>query len=120
VVKASIIAFDLPPGASSRLKSTWVKVSGIPREFRAEVKIKQVCKMVGKPEEIDKETRKDKGPNRIGIKCRQPEKVNCSIEFVFGDMGHFVTFEGEEMSMKESDSPSEKDPSSHDGRGGRV
>jgi hypothetical protein len=118
VVKARIMTSDLPPGASSRLKPTWVKVSGIPKEFREEVIIKHVCKMVGKHEEIDKEALKGKGLDRIKIKCKQPEKINSSFEFFFGT-SHFVTFEGEEMSMEESDSPSEKDPSNHDDRNRR-
>jgi hypothetical protein len=60
-VKARILVTNYPPGASSRLDSTWVKVSGIPEEFREEPIIKYVCKMIGKLEEIDKEELKSKG-----------------------------------------------------------
>jgi hypothetical protein len=81
IVKARILASDLPPRASSRLKSSWVKVSGIPKEFRDEAILKQVCKMIGKPKHVDKEALKEKGHDKIVIKCRKSKAINCSIEF---------------------------------------
>jgi hypothetical protein len=53
-------------------------------EFREEGLIKQVCKMVGRPEEVDKGVLKGKGPYRVRLKCRDPSAINCSIEFFLG------------------------------------
>jgi hypothetical protein len=74
------------------LKTTWVKVSGIPKEFRDETILKYVCKMIGKSEQVDKEALREKEFDRVKIKCRKPEAINCSIEYFFGDVGYFVTF----------------------------
>jgi hypothetical protein len=50
VVKTRVMASDIPPGPSSWLTPTWVRVSRIPKEFREEAIIKKVCKTIGKPE----------------------------------------------------------------------
>jgi hypothetical protein len=94
-VKAKITASDLA-GASSVLKPTWVKVSGVPKEYREELVFKQASKIMGRPEEADKSALKGIVPDRVKIKCRKPAIVNCSIEFFFGDVGHYTTFGGEE------------------------
>jgi hypothetical protein len=43
-----------PPGASSKLKPTLVKISGIPVEFWEEGILRHVCKMIGKTKGVDK------------------------------------------------------------------
>jgi hypothetical protein len=48
--------------------------------------------MIGKPEQVDKEALREKEFDRVKIKCRKPEAINCSIEYFFGDVGYFVTF----------------------------
>jgi hypothetical protein len=37
--------------------------------------LKHVCKMIGKLEVVDKEALKGRGPDRVKIKCRDPESA---------------------------------------------
>jgi hypothetical protein len=117
IVKAKIVAFDVPPGASALLKSTWVKIAGVLVEFREEGLLKQVCKMVGKLEEVYKGALRGNGPDRVRLKCRDPGAINCSIEFFFGDVGHLVSFEGEDRVMDEDEDSEGQDPKRQKGGG---
>jgi hypothetical protein len=110
IVKAKIVSSAYPPVVLARLISTWVKVIEVPDEFREEGFLKHICKMICKPEEVDKESLKKKGPNRVRIKCRDPEMIEFSIEYFFGDNGHFVSFEGEDRKVKGGGDPSDSDP----------
>jgi hypothetical protein len=96
IVKAKISASDLLACASLVLKPTWVKVTRVSAEFTEELILKHVCKMVGRPEEVDKNALRGTSPDRVKIKCRKPTTINCSIEFFFGDVGHYINFEGED------------------------
>jgi hypothetical protein len=91
-------------------------------EFREEGLLKQVCKMVGKPEEVDKGALRGNGPDRVRLKCRDLGAINCSIEFFFGDVGHLVSFEGEDRVMDEDeDEDSEgQDPKRPKGGRGKI
>jgi hypothetical protein len=41
----------------------------------------------------------------VKIKCREPGAINCSIEFFFGDVGFFITFEGEDCVREDEEDP---------------
>jgi hypothetical protein len=66
--------------------------------------------MIGKLEEIDKEELKNKGADRLRIKCRKHEVVDCSIKFFLGDIGHFISFEGEDRKEGGDEDPSDQYP----------
>jgi hypothetical protein len=74
--------------------------------FRDEGVLKQVCKMIGN---LKRWTRGlgggGGGPDRVKIKCREPGAINCSIEFFFGDVGFFITFEGEDCVREDEEDP---------------
>jgi hypothetical protein len=109
IVKVKIIASAYPPGVSAHLISTWVRVIGAPEEFREEGFLKHICKMIGKPELVDKESVKKKGSDMVRIKCRDPGVIDFSIDYFVGDNGHFVSFEGGDGKVTRGD-PSDSDP----------
>jgi hypothetical protein len=113
IVKARITASDLSPGASARLKTTWVKVSGIPKEFRDETILKHVCSMIGKPEQVDKEALKEKEYDRVKIKCRKSEAINIPLNISLEMWGTLWLLMGVDRA-KNDDNPSDHDPSSFD------
>jgi hypothetical protein len=82
----------------------------VPEEFREEELLRHVCRMIGKPKEVDKEALKGKGPDRVMVKCKDLGVLWCTIDFFFGDTSHCVTFEGEDRTAKDSDSSSGSDP----------
>jgi hypothetical protein len=94
IVKAKISASDMTSGAALRLKLTWVRVLDMPEEFREEEMLKHVCRMIGKPEEVDKVALKSKWTNRVKIKCRDPKAINCSIEFCLRNIGYYIYLRG--------------------------
>lgn len=111
-IETKITESDMLPGATSKLKETWVRVKDIPEKFRDEDVLKHVCKMVGKPVEVVKKALEGQGPDRVKIKCRKTDNIDCRIEFFFGDNGYLVTFEGEAEKKKgggeESSGPDHK------------
>jgi hypothetical protein len=66
--------------------------------------------MIGKLEEIDKEELKSRGADRLRIKCRKHEVVDSFIEFFFGDIGHFISFEGENRKEGGDEDPYDQYP----------
>jgi hypothetical protein len=102
IMKAKISPCNMPPRAASRLKLTWVSVIDMPEEFKEEL-LKHVCWMIGKPEEVDKVALRSKGTDMVKIKCKNPKAIDCSTEFFIGDVGYYITFEGEDMILEESD-----------------
>jgi hypothetical protein len=117
IVKAKIIASDHPPGVSARLISTWVRVTGVLEEFREDGFLKHICKMIGKLEEVDKESLKKKGLDRVRIKCRNHEVIDFSIEYFFRDNGHFVSFEGKDRKVIGGGDPSDSDDDEDERKG---
>jgi hypothetical protein len=71
---------DLDPGASSMLKSTWVKIFDIPSDARNEDSLKEISKTFGRPKSIDHNYLNGKGPVRVQVDCKDPKKLRGKIE----------------------------------------
>ncbi|KAM0924423.1 hypothetical protein ACQ4PT_004910 [Festuca glaucescens] len=106
--------YDLAPGASSMLQSTWVKVFEVPADARNEGSIKEISKTFGRPRDIDTSTLARKGPIRVKVDCRDPRKLRGRVEIFMNSAGFKFRIEAEgivwNLSDMKPDSPHDDDP----------
>ena len=88
--EASISLPFADPAPAEMLQEVWVTLSGLPKCMRRERRLMRGMRMLGRPLEVDVRSLKARGPVRMQLACRNPEKLKGVVQLFHKSRGYNI------------------------------
>jgi hypothetical protein len=85
---AKIRLAEADPTPVEKLLAVWVLLSSLPRRMRRADRLRVGMRMLGRPLAVDEDSLTARGPMRMQLECRNPDKLNGVVQLFHKSLGY--------------------------------